>query len=501
MKAYEKYNLQIFNTLNRKKETFKPLIADKVGLYVCGPTVYNEPHIGNVRTFTSFDLVYRLLTYLGYKVRYVRNITDAGHLTNDSGEGVNRMESQAKLESLEPMEIVQKYTVSFHRIMEQFNNIPPSIEPTATGHIVEQIQMIQELIKSQFAYEVNGSVYFDVTKYNEKYNYGELSGRKIDELIAGYRDLDGQEEKRNSIDFALWKKASPEHIMQWQSPWGMGFPGWHLECSVMSTKYLGENFDIHGGGMDLKFPHHECEIAQNKATCSHGGARYWMHTNMLNFNGQKMSKSLGNSILPIQFITGDHPLLDKGYSANIVRFLFLQTHYSSELDVNIKGLQDAEKGLNKLLNALETIQKLDFSVSQKTNGNLDAELVQLQEDCMTYLCDDFNTARALSVLFECTNYINAWKNGQKSLLDFSQEALNELRKFYQEILLDVLGLKTENQSNTGALDAAMQLIIDLRAKARSEKNCAVSDQIRDQLAQAGIVIKDGKEGETSYSVS
>lgn len=501
MKLYEQYPLHIFNTLSRKKEVFTPITEGRVGMYVCGPTVYNEPHIGNVRTFTSFDLVYRMLTYLGYKVRYVRNITDAGHLTNERGEGVNRMESQAKLESLEPMEIVQKYTVSFHRIMEMFNNIPPTIEPTATGHIVEQVEMIEGLIQKGFAYEVNGSVYFDVKKYSETFNYGELSGRKIDELMAGYRDLDGQDEKRNSIDFALWKCASPEHIMQWKSPWGMGFPGWHLECSVMSTKYLGDDFDIHGGGMDLKFPHHECEIAQNNGSCEHGGAKYWMHTNMLNFNGQKMSKSLGNSILPMQFIKGDHALLDKGYSANVVRFLFLQTHYSSELDVNVKGLQDAEKGLIKLLNANEILSKIDFSKSPKENGSADNELIDLQNQCLTYLCDDFNTARALAVLFEISNAINSWKNGQKSAENYSQKAINDLKIFLSEILFDVFGLKAESSENTGALDAAMNLIIDLRAQARAEKNWTVSDQIRDQLAAAKIAIKDEKDGTSTYSVS
>jgi cysteinyl-tRNA synthetase len=501
MKGYEKHKLQIFNTLTRKKEIFTPITEGLVGMYVCGPTVYNEPHIGNVRTFTSFDIVFRLLKYLGYTVRYVRNITDAGHLTNERGEGVNRMESQAKLECLEPMEVVQKYTVSFHRIMELFNNLPPNIEPTATGHIVEQIQMIENLIDKGFAYQINGSVYFDVKKYSESYNYGELSGRKIDELMAGYRDLDGQEEKRNSIDFALWKNASPEHIMQWRSPWGMGFPGWHLECSVMSTKYLGEDFDIHGGGMDLKFPHHECEIAQNNGSCNHGGAKYWMHTNMLNFNGQKMSKSLGNSILPVQFITGDHPLLDKAYSANVVRFLFLQTHYSSELDVNIKGLQDAEKGLAKLLNASDLFSKIDFSKAQRQATEADKELETLINDCIECLCDDINTAKALSILFEISNSINSWKNGQKNIDIYSVQALEKLRKFFVEILFDVLGLKSENQSNTEALDATMKLIIDLRAKARSEKNWAVSDQIRDQLAAAGISIKDEKDGTASYSVS
>jgi cysteinyl-tRNA synthetase len=494
-------SLHVYNSLTRQKEKFEPINPPYVGLYVCGPTVYSHAHIGNVRTFSSFDMIYRYLNFLGYKVRYVRNITDAGHLTNERGEGVNRMESQAKLESLEPMEIVQKYTVGFHQIMDMFNTYPPTIEPTATGHILEQIEMIETLIQNGYAYEVNGSVYFDVKAYNAQHDYGKLSGRNIDELMAGYRDLDGQDEKRNAIDFALWKNATPAHIMQWRSPWGMGFPGWHLECSAMSTKYLGKNFDIHGGGMDLKFPHHECEIAQNQGSCGHGGAKYWLHTNMLNFNGQKMSKSFGNSILPMEFVTGEHPLLDKGYSPMVVKFLFLQTHYSSELDINIKGLQDAEKGLKRLMDAREIVNQFNASeFGQQANDTLGKQIQTLCSDCKTFMDDDFNTARVIANLFELSTLINSIKGGQIAKQDISAEILELMKQTLHDYLILVFGLKPIEEANAGKLDEVMQIVIDLRKQAKVKKDFATSDAIRNRLSEAGIQLKDEKDGTVSYSV-
>jgi cysteinyl-tRNA synthetase len=445
-------------------------------------------------------MIYRYLSYCGYKVRYVRNITDAGHLTNEQGEGVNRMESQAKLESLEPMEIVQKYTVGFHQVMELYNAMPPTIEPTATGHILEQIEMIEVLIQNGFAYEVNGSVYFDVKKYNEQHNYGILSGRNIDDLIAGYRDLDGQDEKRNSIDFALWKAATPAHIMQWRSPWGMGFPGWHLECSAMSTKYLGKDFDIHGGGMDLKFPHHECEIAQNIGSCGNGGAKYWLHTNMLNFNGQKMSKSFGNSILPMEFVNGNHPLLDKGYAPSVVRFLFLQTHYSSELDINIKGLQDAEKGLKRLMDSLAIVSKLSNASSSIESSTLDIQIQKLCDGCKESMDDDFNTAKAIANLFELSTIVNSIKGGQISIVDVSQSSIALIGKTMKDYLLDIFGLKPLEDNSHSKLDEVMNVVIELRKDAKLKKDFATSDAIRNKLQDVGLQLKDEKDGSVSYSM-
>ncbi len=490
--------LSLYNSLTRQKELFVPINPPFVGLYVCGPTVYSDVHLGNVRTFISFDMVYRYLKYIGYNVRYVRNITDAGHLTNDRGEGVNRIESQSQLEKLEPMEIVQKYTVGFHDVCRLFNLHRPTIEPTATGHIVEQIEMTKELISNGFAYEANGSVYFDVNAYNEKkHNYGKLSGRNTEELIAGYRDLDGQDEKRNSTDFALWKKASPAHIMRWPSPWGEGFPGWHLECSVMSTKYLGKTFDIHGGGMDLKFPHHECEIAQNIGVTGVEPVKYWMHTNMLNFNGQKMSKSLGNSILPLELITGNHPLLDKGYSPMTIRLLFLQSHYSSESDITLKGLQDSEKGLRRLLNAAQYLETL--TVSDKVDSDKESEILQLVDRCQEVMDDDFNTAKLIATLYEMASQINVFYNDNKKC-PVSNDALVRFSNAFKGFLFDVLGITNENESaNTDTLDKVMQLVIDIRKSARENKDWSTSDMIRDALKDAKVILKDNKDG-TSYEV-
>ena len=491
--------LSVYNTLSRTKEIFEPINPPFVGLYVCGPTVYNEVHTGNLRTFTSFDIIYRYLVFLGYKVRYVRNITDAGHLTNDAGEGVNRMESQARLEKLEPMEVVQKYTVGFHEVCRKFNLIRPTIEPTATGHIVEQIEMIKQLIDNGVAYESNGSVYFDVKKYNEINVYGVLSGRNIDELIAGYRDLDGQDEKRNSIDFALWKKADISHIMQWPSPWGNGFPGWHLECSVMSTKYLGETFDIHGGGMDLKFPHHECEIAQNVGAIGVAPVKYWLHSNMLNFNGQKMSKSLGNSVLPTELITGNHPLLEKAYSPMTVRFLFLMSHYSSESDISNKALQDAEKGYKKLMQSLKLLIEMPF-VDGEMDSALDNEINKELELAKDNMNDDFNTPRALANLFALSSHINTFFHNGKKVVRIQRATYDELVRIFNGFLLDVFGLAMEEESNSVAMDGVMQLVIEMRNDARNKKDWPMSDKIRDYLKNAGIVLKDNKDGDTSYEV-
>ncbi|HMW93923.1 MAG TPA: cysteine--tRNA ligase [Chitinophagales bacterium] len=492
--------LHIYNSLSRQKELFTPINPPFVGMYICGPTVYNYVHLGNVRTFTAFDVVYRYLKYLGYNVRYVRNITDAGHLTNEQGEGKNRMEDQAKLERIEPMEIVQKYTLSFHEVCSLFNLLPPTIEPTATGHIVEQIDMTEQLIQKGLAYEANGSVYFDVKAYNNRgNNYGKLSGRNIDELLAGYRDLDGQDEKKSSVDFALWKKASPEHIMQWKSPWGSGFPGWHIECSVMSTKYLGKRFDIHGGGMDLKFPHHECEIAQNIGACNEEPVNYWMHSNMLNFNGQKMSKSLGNSILPLELVTGNHPLLDKAYSPMVVRLLFLQSHYASELDINIKSLQDAEKNLRKLLNAANFLQEITQSGAIKPDIDIENQIHQLCLGCKEAMDDDFNTAKTVANLLGLATHINTYYNNGKTANNISVDVYNSLQKYYIEYLFDILGLKNETQNADGTnetLDKVMNLVIDIRKQARENKDWTTSDKIRDALKDAKINIKDNKDGTT-----
>lgn len=481
----KKNNLAIYNSLTRKKEVFTPLNGEFVGLYVCGPTVYSHVHLGNCRTFISFDLVYRYLRHLGYKVRYVRNITDAGHLENDAEEGEDKIAKKARLEQLEPMEIVQQYTVDFHSILDRFNSIPPSIEPTATGHIIEQIDMIQKILSKGLSYEVNGSVYFDVEKYNAQEAYGELSGRKIEDLIAGTRDLDGQDEKRSALDFALWKNAKPEHIMKWPSPWGVGFPGWHLECSAMSTKYLGEQFDIHGGGMDLKFPHHECEVAQGQAATGVKPVRYWMHANMLTLNGKKMSKSTGNTLLPAELFSGENDLLEKGYDPIVVRFFMMQAHYRSTLDFSSEALNASEKGFLRLMEGLKLLEELPTSSSSSQSVQ---ELVSSFYEAMD---DDFNSPILIAHLFDGVKYIHAVNAKTASISQADKELLlSEMRAF----IFDVLGLKELAVAGDNSLDIVMELVLSMRQNARETKDWATSDAIRDKLAQAGIEVKDSKDG-------
>lgn len=485
--------LKIYNSLSGEKELFKPLKEGYVGMYVCGPTVYSNVHLGNVRTFMSFDFIFRTLKYLGYKVRYVRNITDAGHLTDDGNVDNDRFVKQSRLEKLEPMEIVQKYTVDFHKVLEMFNLQPPTIEPTATGHILEQIQLTEKLIKDGFAYESNGSVYFDVLEYNRRgLNYGELSRRNIEELFANTRDLDGQGEKRNPQDFALWKKASPAHIMRWASPWGDGFPGWHLECTVMSTKYLGEEFDIHGGGMDLKFPHHECEIAQGKAGHGHSPVRYWMHANMLTMNGQRMSKSTGNYILPMQLISGENNFFEKAFSPSVVRFCFMQAHYRSVLDISNEAMLAAEKGFVRLMEAVKVLPTLP--ISEKSSFDLQT----WKKTCEEALTDDFNSPILIAQLFEIVKFINLIKDGKETISATDKEMLIATLNTY---VFDVLGLEDnqQNAQNNDKLDGVLQMLINMRLEARANKDWALSDKIRDELKALGIQLKDGKDG-TSYSL-
>jgi len=481
-------NLQLYNTLTGKKEKFEPLRPPLVGLYVCGPTVYSNAHLGNCRTFLSFDLINRYLRHLGFKVRYVRNITDVGHITTDVDDGVDRIGQQARLEQLEPMEIVQKYTLDFHEIMDKLNLLPPDIEPTATGHMIEQIEMIKTILDNGFAYESDGNIYFDVQAYKDKHNYGELSGRNVDELFSNTRQLDGQSEKKYFADFALWKKASPEHIMRWPSPWSTGFPGWHLECSAMSTKYLGEQFDIHGGGMDLKFPHHESEVAQNTACSGHGPAKYWLHTNMLTFEGSKMSKSLGNSILPNELFTGDHELLKHGFHPMVVRFFMLQAHYRSTLDFSNDALEAAEKGYQRLMAGVKILDVLPVSDSS------DVDVETLKGKCYAAMNDDFNSPMLISHLFEAVKTINSIAEGRIKINAADKESLQTL---VHGMVDGVLGLKSiEETGDTGLIDGLMSLILDVRARARANKDWGTSDAIRDQLTDLNIVVKDGKDGAT-----
>lgn len=488
-----KPSITVYNSLSRKKEVFEPQKSPFVGMYVCGPTVYGDAHLGHARANTTFDLIYRYLLHLGYKVRYVRNITDVGHLENDADEGEDKIGKKAKLEQLEPMEVVQLYSNNFHRDMDLLNNLKPSIEPRASGHIPEQIKMIEQLISNGFAYEANGSVYFDVLKYNEKYPYGELSGRILDELVAGAgeerRTLDGQEEKRNSYDFALWKKAKAEHIMRWDSPWSAGFPGWHIECSAMSAKYLGETFDIHGGGMDLLFPHHECEIAQSKG-CNHTApAKYWMHNNMITINGQKMGKSLGNSISLNQLFSGDHRLLTRGYSPMTVRFFILQAHYRSTLDFSNEALEASEKGLKRLLQAAALIPRL---TAGKTST---VAIADLKERCFAAMNDDFNSPILIAELFEAASIAHKIHAGTEEL---NADDLLSFQQLVHTCIHNILGLKQEADTDSESMDGLVQIVIGMRNQAKQNKDYAASDAIRDQLLAAGIQLKDSKEG-TSWS--
>ena len=500
---YSLYPVHLTNTLSTNKEKFESITPGHVGMYVCGPTVYSDVHLGNVRTFLSFDTVTRYLRYLGYKVRYVRNITDVGHLENDADEGEDKIAKKARLEALEPMEIVKNYTEGFHEVMRQFNILPPSIEPSATAHIIEQIDIIKRLIEKGLAYEVNGSVYFDVLKYSEHHHYGILSGRVIEDLMESGRALDSQDEKRNKIDFALWKKASPHHIMRWPSPWSDGFPGWHIECTVMGIKYLGETFDIHGGGMDLKFPHHECEIAQAVGANGKDPVNYWIHSNLLTINGQKMSKSLGNSFLPRELFSGDHPLLEKGYTPMTVRFFMLQSHYSSTLDFSNEALNAAEKGYKKLNNALILVKTLrnEKNVWKETSAGSEAEKLEaLIRDCHLSMSDDFNTAKTIAVLFEMAGQINSWKAGLTQLSAITEDLFTRFRDTYIKFMEDVLGLREEKQQNDELLKGTIQILIGLRKKARADKNFALSDKIRDELKTLGVNLMDGKDGEMNFNI-
>lgn len=482
-----KGKLVVYNTLSRKKEEFEPLNPPFVGMYVCGPTVYGDAHLGHARAALTFDTVFRFLRFLGYKVRYVRNITDVGHLENDSDAGEDKIAKKARLEQLEPMEVAQYYTKRYLDAMDAMNVLRPSIQPTATGHIMEQIDIVKILLEKGYAYESNGSVYFDVNKYNnDTHKYGILSNRVIDEMIANTRELDGQSEKRNPADFALWKKASPEHIMRWASPWSVGFPGWHLECTAMSRKYLGERFDIHGGGLDLLFPHHESEIAQSVCAFGCEPAKYWLHNNMITIGGQKMGKSLGNFITLNEFFEGKHPKLDKAYSPMTIRFFVLQAHYRSTLDFSNEALSAAEKGMKKLFEAQKNIDALP------TSDKSSVDFPALFDKCVEAMCDDFNTPMVIAHLFEITRLINLVADKKETITEADKQALKEN---FAIVFNDILGMKNEQADNSmHIVDSLMQVILSLRKEARANKDWAKSDMIRDELAKAGIVIKDGKDG-------
>ena len=494
-------SLKIYNSFTRQKELFTPITPGHVGMYVCGPTVSGESHLGHARPYITFDIVYRYLTYKGYKVRYVRNITDAGHFEEEGREAEDKISKKAVLERLEPMELVQKYTNLFHWAMKQFNCTEPSIEPTATGHIVEQIGMIQKIINEGYAYEVNGSVYFDVKKYAASHDYGKLSGRVIDELLETTRELEGQEEKKDRADFALWKSAAPEHIMRWQSPWGEGFPGWHIECSAMATKYLGTTFDIHGGGMDLQFPHHESEIAQS-TICNHAApVKYWMHNNMITINGKKMGKSYNNVIKLTEMFSGNHPLLTQAFHPMTVRFFILQSHYRSTLDFSSEALVASEKALKRLWEAYEVLQKLEPADSANaTDPELDARILKWLNEFEEFTDDDFSTPKVLANMFEMAPIINSLKDGLIAPATIAATTLQMMKEKFKDYLEDIFGLQPVSESNNHTLKAVMQLLIDIRKEAKSKKDFALSDKIRNQLNQVGVLIKDEKDGGMSWSL-
>ncbi|MFV8334635.1 cysteine--tRNA ligase [Flavobacterium sp. RSP29] len=492
MPLYSSQTLKIYNSLSGEKEIFTPIHEGNVGMYVCGPTVYSNVHLGNVRTFMSFDVIFRYFLHLDYKVRYVRNITDVGHIVDDVDEGEDKIAKKARLEQLEPMEVVQRYTVDFHDILNEFNFLPPSIEPTATGHIIEQIEIIKTIIDKGIGYEANGSVYFDVVKFNETNHYGRLSGRNIEDMLTNTRDLDGQSDKKNPQDFALWKKAEPQHIMRWPSPWSDGFPGWHLECTAMSTKYLGNHFDIHGGGMDLKFPHHECEIAQNEACTGQTPVNYWLHANMLTLNGKKMAKSTGNNILPREILTGENTILSKAFSASVARFFMLQAHYRSILDFSDDAIVAAEKGYKRLMEAMNSLKEITAG-SESTIA-----IPAWKQLCYDAMNDDFNTPILIAQLFEGVRFINLLKDGKETL---NTEDLKSFEKAMNRFVFEVLGLEDEkvSDSSNDKLEGTVNMLIEMRKQARDNKNFALSDQIRDQLIALGIQLKDGKEG-TTFSI-
>jgi cysteinyl-tRNA synthetase len=483
--------LNLYNTLTRKKELFVPIHPNHVGLYVCGPTVYGDPHLGHARPAITFDLLFRYLAHLGFKVRYVRNITDVGHLENDADSGEDKIAKKARLEELEPMEVVQHYTNRYHQYMDRLNVKRPSIEPRASGHIIEQLQLVEDIIAKGYAYESNGSVYFDVAKYNQQFNYGQLSGRVLDDLLATTRELDGQDEKRAPFDFALWKKASPEHIMRWPSRFSDGFPGWHLECTAMSCKYLGERFDIHGGGMDLLFPHHECEVAQGTIALGHNPANYWVHNNMITINGQKMGKSLGNFITLEEFFNGSHKALEKAYAPMTVRFFILQAQYRSTLDFSNEALQAAEKGLKRLMDAYATIDKI------KAGNKSEYDLAAFEKACYEALDDDLNSPMVIAQLFDIAKAINSAANDQLSM---SAEDITRAKQLFERFAFEILGLEPMADSPTGtqnkAMTDAVELLLKLRSDAKANKDFALSDRIRNDMQAIGFVIKDGKDGAT-----